>query len=1037
ESTYLTEQAPFQNMTLHLRPSGAFPGRVVDTSGKPVPEALIEPLEAVDGGAPSASYAPLCVLTGADGAFVVPHLPAGYWRFLIQADGYPHSVTEPVASDARDTEFVLGGGGALTGKVVFSGTGQPVEGVEVQARAGDWAQDSVSVKTDAEGLYRFAALRPATYQLLLKSGHVVPAQAPPSVMVGEAQDISGIDILVVESGGIAGTVRDAATSLGIPDIQVNAHAANSPGSTSVKGRTGASGEYAIEGLGAGDYRLVLDAPARYLKRAGSVTRRVALKAGEPLAGIDFELTSTPEIAGICQDTAGTPVPEAQVHALPVSGLSNWARTFSDGEGRFRLAGFEPGTKILIAASTDTMESAQGEGLMTPQPVGAPDDGNTEDGIYTVGEDGLRDVVIVLDVPKTAGISGVVVDQAGNPAPGLGVQPSKMGGRSTGGQEVTTGEDGAFSVSNLAAGTYRLGVRIPKFDRFESPVEPAEIVLAEGERKTDVRVVMNLDEGLSIAGRVTNAKGEPVARAYVFARDTEMKQSYGGANTDSDGRYRIVGLKEGPHVVQVSHPSSTPVQREDVNAGVDNADFVLDSPASIEGRVLNAQDRSAIQDFEIGYYVGKKPKFGLGRRAQTVHIHDVMGRFQLPNVPAGDVTLVVQAPGFAPAEHETPVSSGQLLSGVEVLLGAGLTVEGTVLDNEGKPIGDARVYVKEDADSGPGRVRSAAAVSGPDGRFTLDALPQGDAVLEVMHDRYAPALVPVTGAPGEHVAIEVVLGNGGRIEGRVTLDGQPVLSAMVTASRSDMQGFGAQCRVQTDDDGRYLVEGLSDGEYIVEAAVATVDGATVDRTSSTSAIVGQDQVTVVDFALEVPNSFVEGTITESGNPVLRASVSAQIVTVAGAESLQASLESEDGTYRIGPFPAGHVTLKVRTGGRQKVVELDVADGSTARQDVAFEGAASLSGVVTGLTEGARNGVFVLSGNVAPPKAWTRAALNALEPYIVNNLNVKADGAYRAANIEPGVYTILAYSAMPDGSQARFTAAEAVIEAGQDVVLDLSL
>jgi hypothetical protein len=103
--------------------------------------------------------------------------------------------------------------------------------------------------------------------------------------------------------------------------------------------------------------------------------------------------------------------------------------------------------------------------------------------------------------------------------------------------TSTDEHGHFVVRQLPPGAYRIIADHDGFLRTAVPVTVAD------SKTTTVNLVMTATGVIS--GRVTDAQGTPVARAFV--RATNGKQTY-DAPTNDLGEYRIFDLPPGAYVV---------------------------------------------------------------------------------------------------------------------------------------------------------------------------------------------------------------------------------------------------------------------------------------------------------------------------------------------------------------------------------------------------------------------------------------------------------------------------------------------------------
>jgi hypothetical protein len=112
-------------------------------------------------------------------------------------------------------------------------------------------------------------------------------------------------------------------------------------------------------------------------------------------------------------------------------------------------------------------------------------------------------------------------------------------------------------------------------------------------------------------------------------------------------------------------------------------------------------------------------------------------------------------------------------------------------------------------------------------------------------------------------------------------------------------------------------------------------------------------------------------------------------------------------------------------------------------MAFEGGASISGRISGVEPGFQNGVGLLLGEVDVPEGLSAIALMEYARLIVRNVHLDERGAFEADRLEPGIYTVVAYSAPPDMAspqdlaRTRYTARVVTLKPGETVNLDLNL
>jgi len=161
-------------------------------------------------------------------------------------------------------------------------------------------------------------------------------------------------------------------------------------------------------------------------------------------------------------------------------------------------------------------------------------------------------------PSYGRVAGQVVEQGRN-SPIAGARITLMSaGRPTTMPpplfETMADADGRFAFDAVPPGEYRIqairaGYAMPTFD-----TPPSSVSVAAGQTQSDVMIT--LLRGGAIAGRVTDATGEPQAEVRVMAlqrvqNGPPMPVPTGpGAQTDDLGAYRVYGLAPGQYYLQV-------------------------------------------------------------------------------------------------------------------------------------------------------------------------------------------------------------------------------------------------------------------------------------------------------------------------------------------------------------------------------------------------------------------------------------------------------------------------------------------------------
>jgi Carboxypeptidase regulatory-like domain len=338
-----------------------------------------------------------------------------------------------------------------------------------------------------------------------------------------------------------------------------------------------------------------------------------------------------------------------------------------------------------------------------------------------------------------------------------------------------------------------------------------------------------------------------------------------------------------------------------------------------------------------------------------------GRFRIAGFPPGTYALEIQAGRFA--DKSLPgvrVSAGQIVDVGRIVLSAGGTVRGTVVDSSGAPIPGANVSLEDSRGifrrswSGD---EERQGTSDNDGRFEVRGLPYGLVPLKATHPLFAPsASVEVQVPTGADAAAEtrLTLLTGGRIEGTaLARDGQP-FAGFVAA-------FPSWARSQVHADGKFAMDHVPPGRVTVNLMAGAAG--TFDGVVSKDIQVRDGETSTVDF--RVRDVLVSGTVTRGGAPVAHQEVrvipshGAQVVmgmsglavpSTAGPQRLK-GVSAADGTYALlAPQPGRYtvsVTSQSEPNGRSSgapVPELDVPDADAVRFDIALPGSLLVGSVV---------------------------------------------------------------------------------------------
>lgn len=612
------------------------------------------------------------------------------------ADASPIPEPPPPGISLRD--LPLPAAAKLDVRVVGSGGTEPIEGARVTLDGpGDRRRELLS---DANGLAAFDDERTGRARLRVTATGRVPSETMVVLQAGTTAEA----VVSLDPGtSTIGRVLSASDGSPIPNASVTCRRGGQLGGMIVFAgdepvdavQTDVDGRFSFPGL-PDDVICTLRVEA-----PGFRTREHSLRPGQEGAP---ELVLRLEVGGTLSGRVYSAEGEAVAEALVFLDCDPQHGVECDEAGRYRLRGLEPDREYRVNASAP----------------GHADSADVDAVLVTSAD---LDAVLDLTLRRLSGLWIDLVDEQGMPI--RSTCEASLGAWPVHGWVATRDEEtpGRWRFDEVEPGKQRLQLQVPGFiaiDRYAT--------VAEGETTV---LVVKLVRGMAVTGVVVDDLGRPVAGCRMSASLVRTERDVGvRAESDAEGRFKLEGLRDEPHVINASadgHVGPARVTVEDASATVrielvrrPRVTFRLRAPIGIEPRggvmVMIASDGGGS---------------GTGHPWNDAEIHSW--------AEPGPCQLRIEAEGFATWRRNLDLQPGDHQHLGTVLLDRGVDLGVTVHDASGAPVAGATVTLVSDLAMWRlmSRPRTAA-----DGSCVLHHLAPGPHRVEVEADGYASSLADV-------------------------------------------------------------------------------------------------------------------------------------------------------------------------------------------------------------------------------------------------------------------------------------------------------
>jgi len=441
---------------------------------------------------------------------------------------------------------------------------------------------------------------------------------------------------------------------------------------------------------------------------------------------------------------------------------------------------------------------------------------------------LRQTNAVLIVPDGVSVRGIVVDERGQPVPGITMM--ERGGSMMRYYYFTNGTDGRFELTHRVSADLLLGIRSPQHAAQSVPV------LLEGKAPPEIRIVLTKARPMRL--RIVGDQDEPIPAARVQTLDYRNRGLLldWSESTDADGRVVWTNAPNQTMVMMVTAPNYPPRQ---IRLKARDEEIVVrmrQAPAeSIQVRVtvVEAGNGRAIAGATV------RRGFRYGDDTEEWGKTDANGRFQAA-LTAKDMTQSYDRQSFAisalaegyslwSSEERFMFAEGDLELTME--LKKSRPPAGIVLQPDGQPAVNAKValnptqnplysYQAGDFQSGGQGVQYTRTAQ--DGSFRFTAAAEDNPLVITHPTGFAALTIEELLASGK-----VPLQPWAQVEGVLRSSGKPVPRERVVIrsplSWMSVESYRFMYSTTTDKSGRFAFTNVVPGEHLLYRMPRVVNG----------------------------------------------------------------------------------------------------------------------------------------------------------------------------------------------------------------------
>lgn len=620
-----------------------------------------------------------------------------------------------------------------------------------------------------------------------------------------------------------------------------------------------------------------------------------------------------------------------------------------------------------------------------------------------------------EAPK-ASISGIVRTEGGRPLPGARVCAFVVGDEITRPREapcVASTADGRFRLEGLLGARYDVTASAPQHvpGRYVPENTKSESLrIASGQHRTGIEISLQ-PGGVQVFGTVRDISGGEVALAQV----SYGRSGWFGSGTvptttiaDEDGAFSLWVEEGNASLTANAEGYGSETQRG--RAPGTHYKLFLTPESVVVGRVLDVATGEPVAGARVS----------VRRQPPVLSAED--GTFRIEGLAPGAYKPTVKADaGYGEAETSVHLGLGETSQDILVRLHPAVTVSGVVVVKDGddaRPceVGSAMLTpvpnVGANVYSASVRIEGEVRIQGVlPGRYEVTAYCTG----YLSEDAYGE--IDVADAPVEGLRWEVK--TGGTIRGRVVVsDAEQLRGLRVSANSTGGEArgkFGWSSTSKFDDDGSFVLEGLSANTYEV-----TAGGVRVPQAEDPLKVEVAEGAVVEGVELELlPEAIIRGRVQdEAGNPVTAADVRAE----GPGRNWSSEQVGDDGRFELRGLRGGEYRVRAALNWSDALRKPGTTDDDVQGEAVTVDPGdeadvllvvearnGSISGTVADSAGGPIGDAFVRAERLSDSKAAN--AKNTLRRARWGGWNEQpimtdAEGGFTIEGLSEGTYTVWA-------------------------------